>query len=106
MDAPAESPGKAVWDAYIRTLRGRDRVERFVWQYIWVAWFVLGAAIGSIANEVIQGLACSAEQTRANTSQIGWIPPRMWQEHDECCQLDHYAWYPQSTDRPTEHRDF
>ena len=47
---------KAVWNAYIRTLRGQDRVERFVWRYIGVAWFVLGAAIGSIANEVIQGL--------------------------------------------------
>ena len=47
---------KAVWEAYIRTLRGRDRVERFVWRYIAVAWFVLGAAVGSIANVVIQGL--------------------------------------------------
>ena len=46
----------AVWNAYIRTLRGRDKLERFVWRYIGVAWFVLGAAVGSIANEVVQGL--------------------------------------------------
>lgn len=46
----------AVWNVYIGTLRGRDRIERFVWRYVGVAWFVLGAAVGSIANEVVQGL--------------------------------------------------
>ena len=46
---------EAVWEAYMRTLRGQDRVERFVWRYIGLAWFVLGAAVGSIANVVVQG---------------------------------------------------
>ena len=46
---------KAVWVAYIRTLTGRDRFERFFWHYIGAAWFVLGAAIASIASEVIRG---------------------------------------------------
>ena len=47
---------KAVWEAYIRTLNGWDKVERFVWRYVGVAWFVLGAVVGSTANVVIQGL--------------------------------------------------
>ena len=45
---------KAVWEAYVGTLRGRDRAERLMWRYIGIAWFVLGAAIGSIANVVTQ----------------------------------------------------
>ena len=47
---------KAVWEAYIGTLRRRDKFERFVWRYFGVASFLLGAIVASIANEVIRGL--------------------------------------------------
>ena len=51
---------KAVWEAYVGTLRGRDRVERYVRRYVGLAWFVLGAAVGSIANVVTQGFSAEA----------------------------------------------
>ena len=45
---------EATWKAYSKSLTVRDRAERFVWRWIGVGWFVLGAVAGSLANFIIQ----------------------------------------------------
>jgi len=41
---------KEVWEAYNRTLPLRDRVERCVWRWFDVAWFVVGTVVGAVAG--------------------------------------------------------